>query len=741
MQREVWREWFPNGKKVGHEWCSGSLQGESGDSFKINVNTGLWRDFNGQEEIGGKGMTALYARLHGLKQLEAGRELAGKYGYGDLETVVTPIRPQKNEDPAVREIAWVYPPLDAPRGGPAFKHIKHGLPWRAYEYPDENGRLIFVNARYHTPAGKEFAPWTWQDGQWRAKALPAPRPLYNLPIIKARRGVVIIVEGEKAADALLEQSERAAVTTWSGGAGAVKQNDWTPLAGRPCLLWPDADTAGFKAMEKLTAILLALHCKVSLVDTDGLAEGFDAADLVHEGVKSNDINVWLRPRIKLISRPAVAPSEVQRPTSVPGRVTLNHETQEVEDPAPYALAARYGLTFSKQGVHANMANATAIISGKVQDGQYDPLHYDVFLQKVMTGQEGKLREWGDWDTLKLLRELQARLGIHNIRKTTVDDAVTLYAYQNQRNCVLEWLESLKWDREPRVEQLFIRGFGAKRNEYMRAVGRCFMTGVVARIYLPGCQLDNMPVLEGEQGIRKTSGLKILGGPWYAECQESVSTKDFYLVLQGKMLVEISELSSFKKADMERINGIVTCRDDRYRAPYERRASDHPRSCAFAATTNSLEWNRDDTGARRFWPVRCTAVDTDWLALEREQLFAEAVALYKAGRKWWDVPDTEAKLEQNARRAEDTLASTIRLYLRARHQVTLNEVMREGLGLEKHQAYDKTLMNRATTALRHLGWLQHDVMAGGERFRVWRPAALGPPPAELPLQDDEPDQPA
>jgi putative DNA primase/helicase len=212
-----------------------------------------------------------------------------------------------------------------------------------------------------------------------------------------------------------------------------------------------------------------------------------------------------------------------------------------------------------------------------------------------------------------------------------------YAFHRQRNPPKEWLESLEWDREERLWCLLSKGLGATHDDYSAAVGRCFMVGMVARVMNPGCKVDCMPIFEGSQGLGKSTALKIIGGPYFAEIHESITSKDFYLAIAGKMLCEISELHAFRRAEIERIKGIITTATDRFRVPFGTFAADHPRSCVFAGTTNLDDWNTDETGARRFWPVRCFDIDRDWLSEHRHQIFAEAVHRYVAGESWWDVP--------------------------------------------------------------------------------------------------------
>ena len=174
------------------------------------------------------------------------------------------------------------------------------------------------------------------------------------------------------------------------------------------------------------------------------------------------------------------------------------------------------------------------------------------------------------------------------------------AFRNRRNCVRDWLESLKWDQVPRIEHFFENHFGADP----RAASANFWISLVARVCRPGCQVDNMVVLEGPQGIRKSSALRVIGGEWFTEQHESATGKGFFEVLQGKLLVEVSEMDSFSRAEVTKVKQIITCTNDRFRESYGRHAKDHPRQCIFVGTTNRDDWNTDVTGARRFWPIAC-----------------------------------------------------------------------------------------------------------------------------------------
>lgn len=348
--------------------------------------------------------------------------------------------------------------------------------------------------------------------------------------------------------------------------------------------------------------------------------------------------------------------------------------------------------------------------------------YDEFLQRVLTtwgNPSGKTVEWSDEMDILLTIYLQRELGLPKIALTTVQQAVQGVAFINRRNECREWLESLVWDGTERLKDLIRVGFGAEDSQYSQDVGRCWLVSVVKRVIDPGCKVDYMPVFEGKQGIRKSSALAILGGKWFAECHEDIFSKDFYGVLQGKMIVEIAEMHAFSKADVNRIKGIISCRVDRYRAPYGRRATDNPRQSVFAGTTNMYDWNRDETGARRFWPIACTAVDQQWLFDNRDQLFAEAYARALRGESWWDVDEDQAKTKQEDRRQSDTWEDVIAKYIESRDRTRVFDVLETALQIDaaKQTKADQT---RVATALRVLGWESRTVRKGSKVERWWMP---------------------
>lgn len=386
--------------------------------------------------------------------------------------------------------------------------------------------------------------------------------------------------------------------------------------------------------------------------------------------------------------------------------------------APSA-GARLGLNLveSSTGVPlSNMDNVSRVI-----DGHRDlrgTIYFDQFAGRVVTTQDGRAREWTDADTLHLTLFMQRKIGLGKVTLATVDAAVAVVAYAHRRNSAQESLRRLHWDGVERLHLLLSDGFGAARNAYTEAAGRCSVMGMVARILQPGCKVDTMLVLEGPQGIKKSTGLRALAGDeWFAEAAESITSKDFCVGLQSKALIEIPELDNFGRAEVTAVKRVLSCQSDRFRAPYGRRAEDHPRTCVFAGTTNRSDWNRDETGARRFWPVACTAVDLEWIRGNRNQLLAEAVTRFDRGESWWDVPADDARREQDARRTHDEWEVPIRRYLEGVPETQVAAVLEHGLGMPPER-WGKADQMRVATILRDLKFERKDTWFDGRKAKVW-----------------------
>lgn len=248
-------------------------------------------------------------------------------------------------------------------------------------------------------------------------------------------------------------------------------------------------------------------------------------------------------------------------------------------------------------------------------------------------------------------------------KSTACEAIEAVARERSFNRVREALDALpRWDGRRRLDRWLQESLGAADTEYTRAVGRAWLISAVARAYDPGCKADCMLLLEGAQGVGKSTALAIVGGVGYRELTFNAGDKDAMQDLRGAWVVEYSELTGLSKRDDDWLKGHISRRVDSYRASYGRDTQDFPRACVLAGTINPQGDGRylRDSENRRYWPVACEAdagtikARLAWLTKARDQLLSEAIAAYKAGEVWHLEADVGQTREQDARRAVDPL---------------------------------------------------------------------------------------
>jgi putative DNA primase/helicase len=197
------------------------------------------------------------------------------------------------------------------------------------------------------------------------------------------------------------------------------------------------------------------------------------------------------------------------------------------------------------------------------------------------------------------------------------------------------LNSLVWDGKQRVSSWLSVYLGSENNAYTSAVGTCTLISGVARIFFPGCKVDQILLLEGPQGsLKSTFLLTLSGAEFFCDHISDIGSKDSRLELAGTWIFELAELDRVRRGELSRVKAFFTAQTDVFRPPYGRRSLRFPRTCIFCATTNDSSSLVDETGNRRWWPVKVGHIDIPALARDRDMLWAEAVALYQAGEKWW-----------------------------------------------------------------------------------------------------------
>jgi len=382
------------------------------------------------------------------------------------------------------------------------------------------------------------------------------------------------------------------------------------------------------------------------------------------------------------------------------------------------------------------------------------LIFDDFRQEIIVNrplpwdeQAPLSRPWSDADDVRCAEWLQRRE--INVAPAVVARSVGAVARDIRVHPVREYLTSLQWDGVPRLETWAVSHLGAADNRLNRAFGSLWMISAVARIMRPGAKVDHMLILEGPQGAKKSTALKVLAGEdWFTDELAEIGSKDAAQQMRGVWIIEIAELDAIGRAEVSRIKSFLSRTNDRYRPPYERYVIDVPRQCVFAGSVNPDTYLRDETGNRRFWPIRCGRIDLDALRRDRDQLWAEAVALHANGAIWW-IEDPELKrladAEQEERYQSDAWDGLIDRWLAFDKQrvnygygayddwreeeveratpltdVSVAEILQQALGIEAGR-WTRGDQMRVSAYLKARGWERYRARIGShsENLREWR----------------------
>jgi Virulence-associated protein E len=329
-------------------------------------------------------------------------------------------------------------------------------------------------------------------------------------------------------------------------------------------------------------------------------------------------------------------------------------------------------------------------------------------------------------------------GFPKAGKNTAWDAVVAVAHQNTYHPVHNYLAGLRWDGTARVREVFLRYFNAElpgtdRQEerdrhvaYLEHIGTGFMVGAVARVMQPGCKNDQVPVVVGPERSRKSSAIEALccDDSWFSDdISIDLTDRDTKESLAGKWIIELAEIPHIRR-ETERVKAFFSRRVDRYRSAYGKASQDHPRQCVFIGTSNDLEFV-SVTGNRRFWPFRIAgAIDIAAIVADRDQLWAEALAMYQQGVQWWLVPNIETiAAEQQAGFVEaDIWEDLIDAWLKNHAgPFTLEQLFARDTGITPYReasAATRAEQMRAARCLTKLGWRKRQKTIAGKRAIWW-----------------------
>jgi predicted P-loop ATPase len=384
---------------------------------------------------------------------------------------------------------------------------------------------------------------------------------------------------------------------------------------------------------------------------------------------------------------------------------------------------RKKLISNKQGIPKGIL-ANAITAFRFAPEWQGVLAFDTFALTTQVkhappweGTDPVERAWSPLDDVlaaNWLQHAEITVGLD-----TTQMAVEAVAQDTPYHPIRDYLNGLKWDGRPRVTAWLLTYLGVKRDPYADAVGERFLIGAVARIMRPGCKADCMLVIEGPQGAGKSQALQRLVKNWFSDELSELGSKDASLQLSGAWIFELSELDALQRADIARVKAFLSRTTDRFRPPYGRRVIEVPRQCVFVGTTNSENYLRDETGARRFWPVKATTISLDAIERDRDQLWAEATEMFRAGKAWWiDDPTIAlaAKDAQDERYLGDPWDDEIRHFTKGLAYVTVEQVLTDLLHIEKSK-WTQPDKNRIARSLKAMQFERYQVRTGDKR--QWR----------------------
>lgn len=763
-------QWLPAGKERNGRWYVGDFDGAPGKSANVDMRTGTWFD-NGRKDDKGGDLISLYARLKGIDNGQAARELLEDNGWQTMPVVQAPAKRKQGVD-------WVpiHPvPANAPEYRTQWAHFARGIPKAHWEYRDAAGALLGLACRFEKSDGtKDVQPLSYCQGSngvrmWRYKAFGQPRPLYGLDKLARFAGApdvpAIVVEGEKKADKLWEAlGQSMPVIGWPGGCKVPHLADWSPLAGRRVVCWPDADAQvddetqqmlpideqpGMLAMLKVQQLLTAHGCRVRIVDIGAPGEresGWDCADAIDEGMDREALLSFMRRLVPLPAQPEDHAESHQASGGSGGGSTPQAAARSSGEDGDW----RARLIWRKGEPRECVPNVMLVLSAHAE--WYGVLAFDEFSQRVVKRRPAPYDapdieipgEWRDVDDTRAAAWIARNEGFVP-NSGMVAEAANEVAHSNPYHPVLDWLEMLKHDGIERLDSWIIDLMGVRDTPYVRLVSRYFLIGMCKRVLEPGCKFDYCLVLEGPQGRRKSSALRILGGEWFSDIELDLQNKDSMSNIRGKWLHEFGEMGSLARAESNRQKSFLSRQIDEFRPVYGRREIRCKRQSVFAGSTNEWAWNKDPTGGRRFWSVEVSdEIDTVALQAVRDQLFAEAYAAAKAGVRFWPDADEQRDLfdpEQLARETPDAYVEMIAAWLASdimvQSEFTLTDACVSGLKLDA-KSMTKDVQTRVGIALRKLGCERVEHRNAINRFVYKRPPrnAASSKPSVATVDDDE-----
>lgn len=383
------------------------------------------------------------------------------------------------------------------------------------------------------------------------------------------------------------------------------------------------------------------------------------------------------------------------------------------------------LTLSKDGKgYAKTLRNIALVLANAAEFRA-AIAFDDFAQRLVSTRAtpaGPAGPWSDDHDLQATVWLQGSRWKLDAGDDLVARAVRAVAARQRVHPLRDRLNSLRWDGVPRVDTWLTTYLGADDTAVHRAIGAKWMLSAVARAFNPGCKVDGVLILEGVQGRGKSTALRILSLGFFADELADIGGKDAAMQLQGAWIHEFAELDAIGKAEASRVKSFITRSTDRFRPPWGRHVVELPRQCVFAGTVNHDDYLKDETGGRRFLPVRIRQLNLPDLTRDVEQLWAEAVIRYRNGERTYITDEALNALlrdHTSERYQADVWHSIVDEYAQVRGSVSVGECL-EHVGV-KRDRWTPGEQARIARCLKALGYVRKQIRVGGSRqWRYFRP---------------------
>lgn len=581
------------------------------------------------------------------------------------------------------------------------KYIEH------YDYflTDQSGKAVYAytKVRLQDKAGKKKLIYGRFNGDRFILGLQGKKAkdilaIYGSSVFAIQKAIdhqetIFYVEGEKDVNTLMK---RGYTVFTCGGSGDWKKGVSEIVKQANVIILADNDKPGEQLAYQVMQDLQLIANNVSIIKPMPEVSKADITDYFEEGHTVEEFENLIRNVDDTESICTDVQQDQKQDTGKKRTVTQKSKDEVVGGPALVFkfLDCNYDEDGNVKSVKQLVHNFEIVMdkdsrfAGKIRLNEFaqQPCLYG----SVPWENENNCRAWSSHDDSALFSLIQADYGLKS--RQDFADALKNVSMRNKFHPVRELLDSLTWDGKEHIRSLLPEYLGAEDSDYTYQVMRLWMLGAVSRVYKPGSKFDYTIILQGSQGIGKSTFLKLmaLDDSWFNDSLDSLDSDKAVQSLTGSWIIELAELKSLARTagGVESVKRFLTATQDKYRIPYERRADTFYRQCVFAGTTNKDDFLQDETGNRRFLIVQ-TGVKKPSKSLFVPEImdtiklaWAEAVHIWKNEKPQLILPEAymqEAKELQEANMADDGKRGIIQEYLEGKTQVCAREIWEKALG--------------------------------------------------------------